>query len=269
MKIWQISADSFYRVRVSKSPIPNRPEIKDLITDGCGNWAVDWGREWTWGYEKQVGDLEQEFQRQRHSIDPLVPMSFPSLPSVHDPDWDEIKDFFRAHPGDAESEDESGIYLVGGKPTRVGAESYGMYRYSLANGERETSGDDATETGNTKCRIDLAVDFCRHSELSVIEGLICFYVYASWAKTFFTASTARFTLEASSAQSEWDFEDDWFNRIYPRVQHFYRRALQDLSSFALVVGFPDCSRHLSLGFASYAPFITKEVQRINKEIDGD
>lgn len=271
MKIRSMSMMPIYRVRVSDSPIPERPDVKTLITDGCGNWAVDWPAhgEWTWGYEKQIGGLEQEFQDQRDGVKPPVPLSFPRLPSVHDPDWDEIKGLFSNRTRTQKDEDEAEIYLTGGQPSIEKVSQ--KVAYTFADGTQSDPVGYVYEI-DTAARADLSISFSRQTGSVLVGGEIAFVLYIPWTGSYLSVGRVCFNLERNTSLPaeefvpDWSLEDDWAERVYPRIRHFYRRSIQELSEFARVMGSHDGSSRLFQGFRGYTPSIEKEIQRINKEI---
>lgn len=235
MDIQYVSELKIYRVRVNT---PVRPGVADLLTDGCGNWAIDWGSEWTWGYGSEFKELEAEFQSRKNSTVPTS-LSVPALPSVDSRRW--TNDFKRLFSDgywqdknalDVLDELKDEVFLMGGDP------------------------EDAGDTGGAGIRFDLSISVERDVRFGLAKISVVFYACINWLPLggFSLPIGSSFSgLEIRPSLHEGELEMDWIQRIYPCIEKCHRHALSRAQSVASSLSSPDGSKRLADGLAMFPP----------------
>lgn len=226
MKIKSISAQQVYRLKVSGRPVPSQPGLDEVITDGRGNWAVDFGDEWSWGYGGCEGfkKLESSFQErlaEQSSDEPRK--EIPGLPSVDDEIWDKVRPFFVPHPDRdlpraSRRRDSTKLYFEEGE-------------------------DSAT-------RLELQIAVRRLYEQVTVEVL--FGISLPWLPM-----SGGVYIEAGGDDVDLDFFEDplksWADQIYPRIQDCYNSALEEAQSVIMALLSDEGSRRLVKELSPFRP----------------
>lgn len=221
MKIKSVNAEQIYRLKISGRPVPNQPEIDEVITDGRGNWAVNWGDEWSWGYADCQGfkELESSFQKQlAKESSSKPPKKIPGLFEVDHEYWDDVKHLFGPHPD---------AHLPRRERRRASCEVY-----------REAEWDSSTQ-------VEYGVMVERGYEEVEVE--VRFYIRFNWLPV------RGVCIDAAMKFVLLDLCEDpikaWADQIYPCIQECYAAALKDtllvIDTLASAEGCRQLSKELS------------------------